>query len=120
MWLEPWSLHVYSLIGSLVPGSSGGSGWLILLFFLWVANPFSYEGGFPEIFSSKACPLPILLTCVLFHYFISEELLTNQLVNRICQTIRGCRDCYFPSEPMLLFWHIVALKILIQKIQAIL
>ena len=33
-----WShgfLHVYSLIGGLVPGSSRVSGWLILLFFLW-------------------------------------------------------------------------------------
>jgi hypothetical protein len=32
------SLHVYSLVGGLVPGSSWGggrSGWLILLFFLW-------------------------------------------------------------------------------------
>jgi hypothetical protein len=29
------SLHVYSLVGGLVPGNSGGSGWLILLFFLW-------------------------------------------------------------------------------------
>jgi hypothetical protein len=35
------SLHVYSLVGGLVPGSSGGSGWFILLFFLWVANPFN-------------------------------------------------------------------------------
>ena len=29
------SLHVYLSVGGLVPGSSGGSGWLILLFFLW-------------------------------------------------------------------------------------
>jgi len=29
------SLHVYSLVGCLVSGSSEGSGWLILLFFLW-------------------------------------------------------------------------------------
>ena len=29
------SLHVYSLIGGLVPGSSGVSGWLTLLFLLW-------------------------------------------------------------------------------------
>ena len=39
-----WSLgsfHVYSLDGGLVLVSSGGSGWLILLFFLWVVNPFS-------------------------------------------------------------------------------
>jgi hypothetical protein len=46
MQLEPWSLHVYSLAGGLVPGSSGVvvvvvSDWLILLFLLWAANPFS-------------------------------------------------------------------------------
>jgi hypothetical protein len=29
-----WS-HAYSFADSLVPGSSAGSGWLILLFFLW-------------------------------------------------------------------------------------
>jgi hypothetical protein len=29
------SLHVYSLVGGLVLESSGESGWLILLFFLW-------------------------------------------------------------------------------------
>jgi hypothetical protein len=29
------SLHVYSLVGGLVPGSSGGTGWFILLFLLW-------------------------------------------------------------------------------------
>jgi hypothetical protein len=29
------SLHVHSLVGGLVPGSSGVSSWLILLFFLW-------------------------------------------------------------------------------------
>jgi hypothetical protein len=27
-----WSLHVYSLVGCLVPGNSGGSGWLMLFF----------------------------------------------------------------------------------------
>ena len=35
------SLHVYSLVGGLVPGRSWGSGWLILLFFDGVANHFS-------------------------------------------------------------------------------
>ena len=29
------ALHVYSLVGRLVPGSSRGSGWLKLLFLLW-------------------------------------------------------------------------------------
>jgi hypothetical protein len=33
------SLHVYSLVGGLVPGSSGGLGWLILLFHPWVCKP---------------------------------------------------------------------------------
>jgi hypothetical protein len=38
-----WShgtLYVYYLVGGLVPGSAGESAWLIL-FYLWVANPFS-------------------------------------------------------------------------------
>jgi hypothetical protein len=33
------SLHVHSLVDGLVPGSSGRSGWLILLFPLWIAIP---------------------------------------------------------------------------------
>ena len=40
MWLE---LHVYSLVGGLVPA---GSGWLIVLFFLWGCKPFSSLGPF--------------------------------------------------------------------------
>jgi len=35
------SLQVDSLVGGLVPGSSEGSGWLILLFFRWGGKPFS-------------------------------------------------------------------------------
>ena len=34
------SLHMYSLVGGLVPGSSGVSGWLVLLFSLWGCKPF--------------------------------------------------------------------------------
>ena len=33
--LHHGSLHVYSLVGGLVPRSSGSTGWFILLFFLW-------------------------------------------------------------------------------------
>ena len=44
------SHHVCSLVGGLVPESSKGSGWLILLFFLWVANPFS---SFSPFFNSS-------------------------------------------------------------------
>jgi hypothetical protein len=45
-----WShgyLHVYSLVGGLVPGRSGGSGWLILLFFLWGCKPLQLLQSFP-------------------------------------------------------------------------
>jgi hypothetical protein len=45
-YISRWShipplTHLYSVVGSLVPGSSGGSGWLILLFFLWGCKPLS-------------------------------------------------------------------------------
>jgi hypothetical protein len=33
------SLHVHTLVGDLFPGSSGESGWLIMLFFLWGVQP---------------------------------------------------------------------------------
>jgi hypothetical protein len=34
------SLHVYFLVGGLVSGSSGGTGWFILLFLLWGLQMF--------------------------------------------------------------------------------
>ena len=40
------SLHVYSLIGGLVPGSSGVYGWLIMLFFLWGCKPLQLQQSF--------------------------------------------------------------------------
>jgi hypothetical protein len=66
-----WSPHMYFLVGGLVPGSSGGSGWLILLFFLCsfygAANPFSSFSpspnssiGVPMISLMVGCkPLPL-------------------------------------------------------------
>ena len=49
------SLHVYSLICGLVPGSSGvgGSGWLILMFLLWGCKPLQL----PQFFFSLTPPL---------------------------------------------------------------
>ena len=43
------SLHVYSLVGGLFPGSSGvgGSSWLILLFFLLGCKPLQLLHSFP-------------------------------------------------------------------------
>jgi hypothetical protein len=40
------SLHVYSLVGDLVPGSSGGTGWFLLLFLLWGCKPLQLLGSF--------------------------------------------------------------------------
>jgi hypothetical protein len=40
------SLHVYSLVGGLVPGGSGVSGWLILWFFLWGRKPLQLLQSF--------------------------------------------------------------------------
>jgi hypothetical protein len=41
------SLHVYFLVDGLVPGRSGGSGWLILLFLLWGCKPLQLLQSFP-------------------------------------------------------------------------
>jgi hypothetical protein len=41
------SLHVYSLVGGLVPESSGGYGWFILLFFLWGCKHLQLLQSFP-------------------------------------------------------------------------
>jgi hypothetical protein len=38
--------HMYSYVDGLVPGSSWGSGWLILLFFLWGCNPLQLLQSF--------------------------------------------------------------------------
>ena len=40
------SLHVYSLVGGLVPRSFRGSNWLILLFFLWGCKPLQLLQSF--------------------------------------------------------------------------
>jgi hypothetical protein len=41
------SLHVYSLVDGLVSGSSGGTGWLILLFLLWGCKTLQLLGSGP-------------------------------------------------------------------------
>jgi hypothetical protein len=53
------SVHMYSLVGGLNPGSSGG-GEGVLLFLMWVANPFSYFSPF----SNSSIGDPVLNTMV--------------------------------------------------------
>ena len=54
------SLYVYSLVGGLVPGSSEGSGWLILLFLFWHCYPF---GSFSP-FSNSFIGVPVISSMV--------------------------------------------------------
>ena len=42
--------HVYSLVGSVISGSSRASGWLTLLFFLWGCKPLQLLQSFPYLF----------------------------------------------------------------------
>ena len=43
---SPGTLLVFCLVGDLVPWSSGGSGWLILSFFLWGCKPLQLLHSF--------------------------------------------------------------------------
>jgi hypothetical protein len=68
------SLHVYSLDGGLVPGSSRGTGWFILLFFLWGCSQLTIglrtgspmeglEKGPKETGTPKALSQPVFSIC---------------------------------------------------------
>jgi hypothetical protein len=46
MQLESGFLHVYFLVGGLVPGSPGGTGWFILLFLLRGCKLVQFLGSF--------------------------------------------------------------------------
>ena len=54
------SLHVYSLVGNLVPVSSGWSGWLILLFLLWSCKPYSLF----RLYSNSSIGVPVFIIMV--------------------------------------------------------
>ena len=56
------SLHVYSLVGGLIPGSSGGIGWYILLFLLWGCKPLQSLGPFSSC-STGDPVLSLLVGC---------------------------------------------------------
>ena len=73
------SLHVYSLIGGLDPESSG---WLILLFFLLVANPFSNF----SLFSNFSIGNPVLSSRVgseHLHLYMSGSGRASQEIARV-------------------------------------
>jgi hypothetical protein len=53
------SHHVFSLIDGLVPRSSGGTGWFILMFLLWGFRPLQLPGYFSKFFIGDLvlCPM---------------------------------------------------------------
>jgi hypothetical protein len=61
-----WTFHVYSLLGGLVPGSPGDSGWLILFFFSWVANLFSSFSPFSNSSIGTPCSVQQLAASICF------------------------------------------------------
>jgi hypothetical protein len=64
------SLHVYSLVCGLVPGDSGGSDWLILLFFLWgckllqLLQSFKSSIGEPMLSQMVGCEHASIPLCI--------------------------------------------------------
>jgi hypothetical protein len=68
-YIYSWS-HVYSLVDGLVPMNSGRTGWLILLFFLWIEKPSASSDlslTFPlENQCSVQCSAKIISLCICF------------------------------------------------------
>ena len=90
--LEPCGPHVYSLVGSLVPGKFEGSGLLTLLFFLCGSKPL-------QLLQS----LPLLLHWG-FHSQSDVWLLTTASVMiRFWQSLSG--DCFTRLLSAGDFWH---------------
>jgi hypothetical protein len=69
------SPHAYSLIGGLFPGSSGESGWLILLFFLWGCKPLQHLSPSPNS-STGVSVLSLMVGCKHPHLYWSGLLET--------------------------------------------
>jgi hypothetical protein len=57
MWPEPWVPPCVLFVGGSVPGSSGESGWLILLFLLWGCKPLQHFLG-----QMKKCYVQVLFS----------------------------------------------------------
>ena len=60
---------MFSLIGGLVPGSSGGTGLFILLSLLWASDPFSSLGTFS---SSSIGVLSITTYCLFYGRYTNQ------------------------------------------------
>jgi hypothetical protein len=73
---------VYSLVGDLLPGNSGGSGCLILLLFLWGCKPLQLFSPFSNTSIGPPCSGQWL--AVRIHLCISQ-VLAEPLGRKICQ-----------------------------------
>jgi hypothetical protein len=98
---------MYTLVGSPVPGSSGGSGQLTLLLPPWGWNPFSSFSPFSNSFIGDPCSIQWLVEST--HLCICQALaesLTTQLyqapINKyfLASTIMsGFGDCVWDGTP---------------------
>ena len=93
------SLHVDSLVG-LVPGSSGDTGWFILLFLLWGCKPFSSL----DLFSSSCIGEPVLSP--INHY--EHPLLYLSVTSRASQEtaiLGSCQQALFGIHSSVCVWE---------------
>jgi hypothetical protein len=82
--------HIYSLVGGLVPGSFGGSGYLIL-FFLWGCSPLQFLQPFPN--SSIGIPgLSPMVGCECLHLYWSGAGKVIAIFDSCLQAVLGIRN----------------------------
>jgi hypothetical protein len=100
------SLHVSSLVGGLVPGSSGGTGWFILLFLLLGCKPVQILGSFPSFFIGDPVLSQMAESIHLCIYHALAEPLRRQLYQApvskhlLASTIvSGLGDCIWDRTP---------------------
>ena len=89
-----WShgfLCVYSLFAGLVPESSRGSGWLILLFFLWGCKPLQLLRSFPN-FSIGLPVLSQMVGCNIPNYI--GQALAEPLQRQLYQAFVSNTSCH--------------------------
>jgi hypothetical protein len=91
------SLHVYSLVGGLVPGSSWSTDWFILLFLLWGWKPLQILFLVPPLCSVQGLSIHLCiyqalaypLERQLYQAPVSKQLSTSTIVNLSIHTIAG-------------------------------
>jgi hypothetical protein len=103
------SFHMYTLVGGLVPGSSEGTGWFMLLLLLWGCKPLQLLGSFLWSLHWGPCLCSVQWLAESFHFCICQALaepLRRQLYHAtvskplLASTIvSGFGDCIWDGSP---------------------